>query len=160
VVATPGTCACCGKTRGHLYAGPVHAVEDPDGRLCPWCIADGSAAARYEAHFSGGVIGHGDVPRHVLLAIAERTPGFTGWQDSQWLVHCGDGAAFLGRAGAGELAAHPDALDHLRREVGSWGWAGHEVEAYLGSLDRDGQPTAYLFRCRVCGTHIAYSDFS
>ncbi|MER7195929.1 CbrC family protein [Streptomyces flaveolus] len=29
--------------REYVYAGPVYAAGEP-GQLCPWCIADGSAA--------------------------------------------------------------------------------------------------------------------
>lgn len=157
VVAASGACACCGRERGHLYTGPVYGMGEPDGRLCPWCIADGSAAARYEAHFCGNLVG-GDVPREVLAAVAERTPGFSAWQDPQWLLHCGDGAAFLGRAGAAELADHPDALAMLAREMDRW--PADQVEEFPGALDKDGQPTAYLFRCRVCAAHLAYADFT
>ncbi|WP_037677506.1 CbrC family protein [Streptomyces griseus] len=160
VVAADGVlCVCCGTVRGYVYAGPVYAVAEPEGRLCPWCIADGSAAARYGAHFCAGAVGD-DAPREVLLAIAERTPGFSAWQDPQWLLHCGDGAAFLGRVGAAELADRPDAVEAMRREITGWGWPTERTEHYLGSLDKDGQPTAYLFRCRVCSAHLATSDFT
>jgi uncharacterized protein CbrC (UPF0167 family) len=159
VVATDVACVCCQKDRGYAYTGPVYSAEEPGGRLCPWCIADGSATAKYDAQFSGGTV-RGDVPREVLLAIAERTPGFTGWQDEQWLLHCGDGAAFLGRAGTSELAAHPDAVESIRLEISGWSWPSDQVEEYLSTLDKDGQPTAYLFRCRVCRAHLAYSDFT
>jgi uncharacterized protein CbrC (UPF0167 family) len=100
-----------------------------------------------------------EVARDVLVAIVERTPGFTAWQDGQWLVHCGDAAAFLGRAGACELARHPDALQSLRQDIRSWGWPDAQIDDFLASLDSDGQPTAYLFRCRTCATHLAYADF-
>ncbi|EME96330.1 CbrC family protein [Streptomyces mobaraensis] len=153
-------CACCGRVRGHVYAGPVYTASDEDlrGRLCPWCIADGSAAERYDASFCGVVAG--DVPEAVRTAVDRRTPGFTAWQESVWLSHCGDAAAFLGPVGSAELAAYPDALDALRREAVAWQWSADEIERYLGSFDREGQPTAYLFRCRVCDAHLAYSDFT
>ncbi|MFI6515691.1 CbrC family protein [Spirillospora sp. NPDC050679] len=38
--------------------------------------------------------------------------------------------------------------------------AGRTMEHYLAALDRDGQPTAYLYECLVCGTHLAYPDFT
>ncbi|MFC9293951.1 CbrC family protein [Streptomyces sp. NPDC057011] len=139
VAAADAACACCGRDRGYLYVGPVYAVEEPAGRICPWCIADGNAAARYEAHFSGGAAGD-DAPMEVLQG--------------------GDGAAFLGRAGARELEAHPDAVEFLRSEVSDLGWQPEQVEQYLADLDKDGQPTAYLFQCRVCAVHLAYSDFT
>ncbi|UJB46280.1 CbrC family protein [Streptomyces sp. A1-5] len=159
VVASDILCVCCGRGRGYIYTGPVYAVDDLDDRLCPWCIADGSAAEQYEADFVGGLIGD-DVPVEVFMGIAGRTPGFPGWQEPQWFFHCGDGAAFLGAVGAAELEDYPDAVEVLRQEASSWGWSAAQVEDYLNALDKDGQPTAYLFRCRACATHLAYSDFT
>jgi uncharacterized protein CbrC (UPF0167 family) len=85
------------------------------------------------------------VPEEVIEAVSKRTPGFGGWQQEHWLYHCNDGAAFLGRTGGEELGSYPEAIELLRRE---------------GALDQDGEATAYLFRCRHCGTYLAYSDFS
>jgi uncharacterized protein CbrC (UPF0167 family) len=59
-----------------------------------------------------------------------------------------------------EVQRHPDALDMIRAEAEEYGWSPAELDRYLASLDTDGEPTAYLFRCRRCGTHLAYSDFS
>ncbi|HEX5829769.1 MAG TPA: CbrC family protein, partial [Gemmatimonadaceae bacterium] len=42
-------CRCCGRARGYIYAGPVCAEEEFDDALCPWCITDGQAAARFAA---------------------------------------------------------------------------------------------------------------
>ncbi|MCT9108698.1 CbrC family protein [Streptomyces mirabilis] len=159
VVPSDTTCVCCGQARGYLYTGPVYSVDDLADRLCPWCIADGTAAGRYEATLTGGAVGD-DVPIEVFAAVAGRTPGFPGWQEPQWYVHCGDGTAFLGAVGAAELAARPDAIETLRQEADGWGWPPDEVERHLSTLDKDGRPTAYLFRCRVCATHLAYSDFT
>jgi uncharacterized protein CbrC (UPF0167 family) len=46
-------------------------------------------------------------------------------------------------------------VEHLRRQGPQDGF-----ESVLASLDKDGQPTAYLFRCRACATHLAYADFT
>ena len=153
-------CPACGRLRGFRYVGPVYAVEELDDALCPWCIADGTAAARYDAELTD--VGWGvpdDVPASVTDEIAHRTPGFHSWQQDHWLYHCGDGCAFLGAAGRSELEEHADALAALRREAASFGWDDHQITAYLASLTKGGSPTAYLFRCLVCGTHLAYSDF-
>ncbi|MFJ5308612.1 CbrC family protein [Streptomyces sp. NPDC088350] len=151
-------CACCGQERGWLYTGPVYAADAPATGICPYCVALGTAADRYDACFADTV--EGDVPQEVVTAILRRTPGFTAWQSPYWLTHCGDGAAFLGPAGTKELTAYPDAVDHLRRQCAAWKWPPGQVEEFLGSLDKDGGPTAYLFRCRVCETHLAYADFT
>ncbi|MFD0117035.1 CbrC family protein [Streptomyces sp. NBC_00401] len=160
VVPSEKTCVRCEQARGYIYTGPVYAVEEIKGLLCPWCVADGSAAERFDAHFTDGTWLGEDVPLEVFAAVDQRSPGFAAWQETQWFFHCGDGAAFLGRAGAGELAVHPEALEMLRREASGWGRPADQVEHYVGSLDKDGQATAYLFRCRVCAIHLAYSDFT
>lgn len=159
IVPSGVACICCGQARGYIYTGPVYAVEDLDDQLCPWCIADGSAAERFKASFTGGTLAD-DVLPEVFSAVGTRTPGFTAWQEPHWLFHCGDGAAFIGLAGSGELTAYPDALEMLRQEATSRGWPPEEVNQYLSSLDKDDQPTAYLFRCRVCEKYLAYSDFT
>jgi uncharacterized protein CbrC (UPF0167 family) len=151
-------CVCCGQARGFIYAGPVYAVEELDESLCPWCIADGSAAERFDADFTDLLDLPGDVPAAVVEEVVKRTPGFTGWQQEHWMFHCADAAAFLGPAGRAELESHADALDMLRHEHDAYGWSAEEVEDHVAALDRDGQPTAYLFRCLHCGTHLAYSD--
>jgi uncharacterized protein len=157
VAPSGSVCVCCSRARGYSYQGPVFAEDDLRGRLCPWCIADGSAAARFDAHFIGDPLGE-DVPREVVLAVDSRTPGFLAWQDPRWFFHCGDGAAFLGRAGAAELAGRPGAWEALRSELATWEWPPEQVEQFLGSLEKDGQPTAYLFRCRGCAALLAYAD--
>ncbi|MFK0155099.1 CbrC family protein [Streptomyces sp. NPDC090493] len=153
VTASDEACGCCGQQRGWICTGPVYAADDPGTGICPYCIAFGTAAERHGASFTDTV--DGDVPREVVGAILERTPGFAAWQSPYWLTHCGDGAAFLGRVGARELAAYPSAVEHLRRE-----WPAGQADGLLDSLDKDGSPTAYLFRCRACGIHLAYADFT
>ncbi|MEU9879257.1 CbrC family protein [Streptomyces phaeochromogenes] len=86
-------------------------------------------------------------------------PGFHAWQDPHWLVHCHDAAAFLGEVGYTELVAHPDALDHLRLDLRMSGW--HDAAKLEHFLTHLGQgASAMLFRCTVCGTHLAYVDAS
>lgn len=150
-------CVRCGRSRGYVYVGPVYSEDEIEDELCPWCIADGSAAERFGADFCDAVAPE-EVSREVLETITKRTPGFAGWQQERWLFHCDDGAAYLGRVGARELEGDEAALSSLRAERD--GWAPEKVEEYVAALDRDRPPTAYLFECRVCGTHLAYSDYT
>jgi uncharacterized protein CbrC (UPF0167 family) len=53
----------------------------------------------------------------------------------------------------------PDALDVLHRKASAI-WPPDQVEDFLAAFDVDGSPTAYLFECRTCGTHLAYADFT
>lgn len=138
----------------------MYAVEELDESLCPWCIADGSAAERFDAEYVDVLEVPDGVPAEVIEQVTRRTPGFPGWQQPHWMFHCRDGAAFLGAVGRRELEAYPDALEVLRHEHDAYGWPEAEVQEYLAALDKEGQPTAYLFECRHCGTHLAYSDFT
>ncbi|MGY4959863.1 CbrC family protein [Streptomyces sp. 900105245] len=65
-----------------------------------------------------------------------------------------------GAVGTAELAMFPDALQALRSEVGACGWSAEAVESYLGALDKDSQPTGYLFMCHTCGRYMASADFT
>jgi uncharacterized protein CbrC (UPF0167 family) len=159
VEASDARCASCGQRRGFIYTGPVYAVDELIDCLCPWCIEDGSAAEKFEAEFTD--IGWGvpaDVPHAVVQDVATRTPGFAGWQQEHWLYHCSDAAAFLGRVGWEELQLHEDAVESLLREHDEHGSTASEGQSYLASLSKDGEATAYLFRCRHCGRYLAYSD--
>jgi uncharacterized protein CbrC (UPF0167 family) len=151
-------CDACGQLRHLVYVGPVYA-EEGEPTLCPWCIADGTAAEAFGAEFTSvGPEAPEDIHEDALLRLTQRTPGFTGWQQEHWLYHCGDAAAFLGLAGREELEAHPGALESLISELAELNWSNDEVDDYLSALSTTSSPTAYLFRCLSCETHLAYSD--
>ncbi|MBK7973366.1 MAG: CbrC family protein [Deltaproteobacteria bacterium] len=84
------TCVACDRARGWIYTGPVYAHEELDSALCPWCIADGSAAERFDASFVDGHYLAGAVADGVIDEVRHRTPGYVSWQGDRWAVHCGD----------------------------------------------------------------------
>lgn len=155
------TCACCGQVQRWRYAIPAYGPDDLRDSLCPRCIADGSAARRFDVVFTD-LGSDGGCPRgidpEVCDEIERRTPGFSGWQQERWLFHCGDGAAFLGTVGWDRIRELPDALDELRRQVSGWGLDADEITAFTESLDVDGSAVAHLFRCSICERHLAYAD--
>lgn len=144
------------------YDGPVYGSQP--GVLCLYCIQSGEAARRLgvpavgPAMFSDAVDVPDDVPAAVVDEVVQRTPGFHAWREGHWLYHCGDAAAFLGLAGYAELTPYPDAVDSLRDACRRYGWPEERVEGFLRRLDKEGEPTAYLFRCPHCGRHLAYWD--
>lgn len=143
-------CPCCGLLTGWIYATTPYGPGDPPADLCPWCIADGSAARQFGADFVSDIVG--EVPASVADEVHLRTPGFISWQGEQWLTHCGDAAAFLGPAGWEELKHLPDARAALRDE-------GCD-DATQALMRKDGDLTAYLFRCLHCDRHLACADAS
>jgi uncharacterized protein CbrC (UPF0167 family) len=93
-------CECCGRARGFVYRGPVYCEAEVHD-VCPWCIADGAAHAKWGAEFTDGaaVGGYGKwcgVPEEVRQEVARRTPGFSTIQEARWWTHCGDAAEFVG----------------------------------------------------------------
>src|SRR5689334_13164402 len=104
-------CRACNQVRSYIYTGPVYAEEALDGALCPWCIADGTAHARFAAAFvdMAGIGGYGEwdaVPVPIVEEVAYHTPGFSGWQQERWWTHCADAAAFIAVVGRDELATY------------------------------------------------------
>ena len=153
-------CVSCQRQRGFVYTVPVYALEELAEALCPWCIADGTAAARFDAEFTDVGFGvRADVPRTVIEEVSRRTPGFVGWQQEYWLYHCRDATAFTGPAGHADVAAVPEAIRALEDEARNAGRSVAEAKDYIESLRRDAPPTAYLFKCLHCGIHLAYSGF-
>src|SRR6266480_2367057 len=51
IVASEARCVACSRTRGFIYTGPVYAEQEFIDAFCPWCIADGTAARRFDAEF-------------------------------------------------------------------------------------------------------------
>ena len=92
--------------------------------------------------------------------IGARTPGYEAWQQGQWLTCCDDAAAFLGSAGSAELKRQfPGAVAAVTEYVEeNYGLDGDELEEFVGSLSKEDQPTAYLFRCPHCNRYLAYVD--
>jgi uncharacterized protein len=151
LVESHDECERCGLARGLVYAGPAYAVDEIEF-ICPWCIADGSAAHAFDAEFTTVDGAPSDVPEAVLDEVLHRTPGFAGWQQERWLFHCSDAAAFLGRVGYPDVAELPDVIQSLAHD----GWPPE----HLRYMSADGDLTGYLFGCRHCGTRLAYADAS
>jgi len=162
IAVSDEACGCCGQHRGYVYTGPVYSATEVSAPICPWCIGNGEAHHRFEAEFTdtAGIGSYGAwtaVAPEIVREVAHRTPGFTGGQHERWWTHCGDAAEFLGQAGAEEvIAAGPALIKRLREDLG---WSrGGAFDAYVGSLRKSENPTAYLFRCRHCGQYGGYSE--
>src|SRR6201996_3119832 len=149
IAPSDARCACCDPRRGFIYKAAVYCLEALDEALCPWCIADGSAHARFDATFADDAWFTKDIPQEVIDEVCHRTPAFDSWQSERWLTCCGDAAIFLEPVGQAELRArYPEFEDaliaHLINE------RNRSVEAAVDivrTLDRDHGPTGYLFVC-------------
>jgi hypothetical protein len=149
VVASDKECVCCNQARGYIYVAPVYATNDLDESLCPWCIADGSAATQLGASFADSYPLHkAGVPDEITEEVNLRTPGYISWQQEYWLSHCNDACEFHGDASAKDvetasLETKQSWLEEYKQDEAGWTWA---TEGYQPG----GNSALYKFVCRHC----------
>ncbi len=150
VTASGDVCMCCSKARGFIYTATVRGRLETEGGLCPWCIANGKAASKFDCFFSDEhPLTQAGVPRPIVIEVTRRTPGYNSWQDEVWLACCEDACIFRGDATVSELAAlQGDPLAQLQREwpISPTRWAEF-VKHYVPG----GGMAVYRFDCRHCG---------
>ena len=153
-------CACCGRVRGVgvagaggvglVYTGSIYGERSDDPRVCPWCVADGSASRAWkEGAFN--TLADRSVPTEVREAVEKRTPGFTTWQDLEWPVCCNDACVFRGYAQHEQLTrTWPEAGKSLLATYEE-GWLGTQTaEQFIELFKNECDPGGYAFQCRHC----------
>lgn len=145
-------CPCCGRATRWYYSAGMYAVGQVD-RLCPDCIANGAAAAKYDGEFISDSEPVSDPLRRDELH--RRTPGFTSWQGEHWLAHCDDYMAYLGDVGMAELTTMGIAEEVLAEYDTH---AEYDAESVRTYLKPGGLMAGYLFRCLHCGVHRIWVD--
>jgi uncharacterized protein CbrC (UPF0167 family) len=165
VVRDDIVCEVCGQQREFSYVGPYvspdahYENEDP---ICPWCIADGSAAEKWQASFvAAGYLSAAALAQMSPAALTDlqfRTPSFRCLQQDRWLDHHGEAAAFLGEVGADEyLRLPPEAQAAVRRTAGDDPSRPLSDDDQVLRLRADGDgPAVYVFQCLHCGRYDAF----
>ncbi|HLY62040.1 MAG TPA: CbrC family protein [Terriglobia bacterium] len=153
-------CVCCKKARGYIYTGPTYCEEDLERVICPWCISDGTAHAKYDATFVDESVFTDDIPAAVIEEITQRTPGYSSWQSERWLSCCRDAMAFLEPVGLTEIRRRYAGLEDKVLAGISEDLNLSQVAAgrMLESLKRDAGPTAYVFQCLRCHSYKTFVD--
>ena len=150
IIVSDKRCVACQQERGFIYAASAYAEQDLDGKICPWCIADGSAAARFGATYSDDCsLVRAGLPEAVIEEVTRRTPGYFSWQGEDWQTCCGDACTFLGDAGRDHLLA----LDPVATEqfLSRTGWSPEEWKSFVSDVYAPGgSPAIYRFACRHC----------
>ncbi|MBY6411491.1 CbrC family protein [Rhodococcus sp. BP-252] len=160
-----GKCDACGRERELKYRGSFYCVDEVD-YLCPWCVADGTAARTFGGEFNDwlgieGVPSSPDEPITIDVdesrEVSERTPSYPTWQQEQWKSHCGRPCAFVGDVGADDLQNYLHEHDFAADVNGGTGYDTTVVRSFL---EREGDLAGYLFRCLSCGAHRLHVDAS
>ena len=158
----PGECSICNQPRQMKYTASFYSIETPD-YICPWCIADGSAAKMYQGEFNDYVgiegispdpatVGQDSIPAESALEVSERTPSYISWQQEVWLSHCGEPCAFIGYANGETIKPYAEELTADMENL------GYDMEFMADNLSKDGSLVGYLFECLQCGTHRLHVD--
>lgn len=165
-------CDCCSEPTDVYYSGPFYTASEVEA-VCPWCIADGTAAQQFEGCFQDDASLDGveavfdedgefegtkcDWPEEQVQELTERTPGYRGWQQEYWLAHCDDFCAFVGYVGWKEIAGKLELFADLRGDCEAFGMDYDKLPEYLLN---GGDCQGYLFRCLGCGKLRLWVDFS
>ncbi|MDE7325359.1 MAG: CbrC family protein [Lachnospiraceae bacterium] len=153
---SPVVCPCCNKATMIYYDGPFYAVEEVDS-LCPDCIASGEAARKYDGEFQDEYsIDDGVDDEELLDELIHCTPGYNGWQQEYWRVHCKDYCAFIGYVGYQELERMGIVEEVLDDPVIQGQWT--KPQAMIKSMVDGGSVQGYLFRCLHCGKYRLWID--
>ena len=153
VEASGDRCICCGRERGFIYTAPVYAEEELNEQLCPWCIADGSAAQRFGATYSDAqpLILAG-VPEAVVEEVTQRTPGYRSWQQDEWQCCCGDACEFHGNPSRDHLGVLD--LPAVEQFMSITRWTPEQWAEFVSDVyEPGGNPAIYHFLCRKCSKH-------
>jgi len=150
-------CPVCKQQRDYVYVGPFHCEEEVEEELCPWCIADGSAARMFKGEFAYLEFCEKVDMEEYRKELLYRTPSYTAWQQEYWPSHCGDFCAFKNYVGWKEIAAFKTELDKDLKQIGSDnGMTRAELKE---SLVNGGTMQGYLFQCLHCKKHRLTVDF-
>lgn len=144
-------CECCGKATKINHTAGMYAVENV-GCLCPSCIADGSAARKFDGDFVQDAEDVSDEKKR--RELFKQTPGYFSWQGEWWLACCDDYCEFLGDVGTAELEELGIA-DEVFAEYEARGDGYKNARQYLVAR---GSLAGYLFRCLHCGRYKIQVD--
>ncbi len=154
ILPSPLRCAACGETRGYSV-NKNYGINSYDC-ICPWCIADGTAAKKLDACFVQ------DTDQPVSPALWDelnlRNPGYISWQGENWLVHCDMPCVFHGDLPAGEVKLLPAEAEAKFLEENTWLEDWEDVkESYA---NEQSHVALYKFVCGTCGLWRIGIDFT
>lgn len=157
-----GICSVCHQQRSIKYNLGLYSVDEPE-YICPWCIANGQAAEKYNGDFNDycsieGVSEHYSEPNPMHISeqaldiITQKTPSYAAWQQEVWLVHCDEPCAFLGYVGMKEIMPY---FDDVKADIEQ---SGYDIEDIKNALSADGEMVGYFFECVHCGKKRLHID--
>ncbi len=152
------TCDCCEKANGYIYSSTMYSADEIE-YICPWCIADGSVAKKFDGAFvDGHPLGVAGIAADIIAEVCKRTPGYNSCQQEVWMGHCNDACEFHGDADVDDLEAlNGVQLKHFLKEemikIDIW-------QKILENYEEGGNPAIYKFKCRHCLEEVFTIDYT
>lgn len=149
IIKSNEICDCCGEVRGYIYAKNFYSKNHLNGHVCPWCIANGSAASNLGATFSFSIdLSNAGISNEAIEELELRTPGYESWQGESWLHHCNDICEFHGDASIDDVKNASDEtkkywLLEYKQDEKTW------LSVSDGYTPK-GNSSLYKFKCRHC----------
>ncbi len=131
-------CDCCGEVTHIYYQTPFYSIDDVEC-LCPTCIANGNAATKFNGSFQDDLsIEEGVDDLDKIDELIHRTPGYCGWQQEYWRVHCAAtkfNGSFQDDLSIEEGVDDLDKIDELiHRTPGYCGWQQEYWRVHCGDF--------------------------
>jgi Uncharacterized protein conserved in bacteria len=145
-------CDCCDGRSSYYYSG-FYSHENVEW-LCPECISNGKAAAKYGGSFiqdAESIIND----ESKTARLFKQTPGYITWQGEYWLTCCNDYCVFLGNTGMielNEMGIANEVLDDYYKQ------GAYSVKDVKKHLFKNGNMAGYLFHCEHCGKYRIWVD--
>jgi len=141
------------RKESNVYYDLIPYCIDNIENLCPFCIANGLAAEKFDAEFVQDAEWSEQTNPEKDKLLFCQTPGYSSWQGENWLSCCQDYCAYLGTVGTKELKEMGVAEQVLAdyEERGEY----QDIEEYLV---KDGSLCGYLFRCLHCQKYQIWVD--
>jgi len=154
-------CLCCNQQKKVAYVGGIYSVHDVDREmLCLECIADGSAAKKWDASFGGELQDGERFTSEIIDEFENKTPSYISWQGAVWLTHCDDICEFHGDFTKKELIDHfEDIKDYAKEHLGCRG-GDEELKEIIQHYEPIGNPAFYKFICIQCKKVLVHVDFT
>jgi len=156
-------CVCCQKEKNYAYTGPIFSADESvdeimeDNTLCLDCIADGTAANKWDAEFNDCDYNVEEICSNAeaLSELMTRTPGYNSFQSPIWVFHCNEPCEFHGEFTKNELMQLCETIEYPDDEN------DYDPE-HLKNILKDYEPgsshTFFKFVCIKCKGIIAHED--
>lgn len=151
------TCSVCEIEREYAHVGGMYTAAKVT-LMCPWCVADGSAAKKYDGVFIDATGCEKVTDPRKITELVTTTPKYLGWQEEAWLAHCDDYCAFMQYVGWKEIQhLKDDLMNDIEKIKSDWNFSQLEFEQ---SLVNGSGTQGYLFKCLHCDHYRLHVDLN